>query len=347
MSLSTGTKIVLGAAGVLAVGALVKSQVSKFKDAASNFTFNVLFKRIHSLKNNILTVVYAAEIKNLSGITVTAKNAFVLLQFSSDNGMNWDNIGASNKRISIPLQDNQTAKVDMEVQVNLSDTLTSLLAKSNRYRIVIKYEVFGAQQQYVKAYDFTKNLKSIPGFKGIDGVKKAATLGQKKDMLKSIVINIRHVYAFPFSQTGKLKAGIPQRQPGLPKKSGSPIPPKLTKILRINKPPQSNPISPVIKAIKPALPVRPVAPVLKPVIPIVKPKVPALIPIVKPLPAKPIVTLKPGSPIRPIAPVKPAPIIKAPLKPALPIKPISLPKAILKPIVKPAVKQFKGNENLI
>ena len=346
MGLSTGTKIVLGAAGALAVGAIVKSQVKKLKDAASNFTFNVFFKRIHSLKLNVLTVVYGAQIKNLSGISVTAKNVFVLLQFSSDNGMNWDNIGASNKRINIPLKDNETASVEMEVQVNMSDTLTSLLAKSNRYRIVVKYEVFGAQQQYVKAYDFTKNLKSIPGFKGIDGVQKAPTLAQKKDLLKSIVINIRHIYAFPFSQTGKLKSDISRPKPALPKRPGG-IPPKLTKILRINRPVQPNPIAPVIKALKPAN--RPILPIVrKPLSPLVQTKPLAPKPLVKPISVlKPLAPLKPFVPIRSALPVKLPIPFKAPIRTALPFKPVALVKAPIKLMAKPAIKQFKGNENLI
>lgn len=331
---------------MLAVGAIVKSQVSKFKDAASNFTFNVFFKRIHSLKLNVLTVVYGAQIKNLSGISVTAKNTFVLLQFSSDNGMNWDNIGASNKRINIPLKDNETASVEMEVQVNMSDTLTSLLAKSNRYRIVVKYEVFGAQQQYVKAYDFTKNLKSIPGFKGIDGVQKAPTLGQKKDLLKSIVINIRHIYAFPFSQTGKLQSGVPRQKPVLPKKPGG-IPSKLNKILRINKPSQPNPISPVIKVLKPAS--RPILPMVrKPLSPLVLTKPLAPKPLVKPISVlKPLAPLKPMIAIRSALPVKLPIPFKAPIKTALPFKPVTLVKAPIRLMAKPATKQFKGNENLI
>lgn len=347
MGLSTGTKIALGAAGLVAVGAIVKSQISKFKDAASNFTFNVFFKRIHSLKLNVLTVVYCAQIKNLSGISVTAKNVFVLLQFSSDNGMNWDNIGASNKRINVPLKDNETASVEMEVQVNMSDTLTSLLAKSNRYRIVVKYEVLGVQKQYVKAYDFTKNLKSIPGFKGIDGVQKAPTLGQKKDLLKSIVINIRHVYAFPFSQTGKLKSGVLRPTPSLPKRPGG-IPSKLNKILRINKPIQANPISPVIKALKPATPNRPIPIVRKPVLPLapLKPMLPK--PVLKPISVmKPLIPARPMVPIKTMLPVRPLVPFKAPIKTALPFKPVTLIKAPFKPIAKPAIKQFKGDENLI
>lgn len=245
MALSTGVKVALGAAGVLALGTIITSNFNRLRDASNNFLFNVFFKRVHSLKNGVLTVVYGTEIKNLSGISVTVKNVFVLLQFSSDSGMNWTNIGASSEKLTADLNDNSTTSLEVPVQINMSDTLTSLLAKSNRYRVVVKYDVFGAPQQFVKAYDFTQTLKKIPGFGAVEGLKKAKSPKEKRGLVKGIVLNIKHIYQFPFLKAASPEKGKKPRK-ALPKaapvKPSLAIPPRLTQALELTRITPVNPI---------------------------------------------------------------------------------------------------------
>lgn len=170
MAISTGTKLGFLALGILALGSAVYNKVERLKNATTRFLFNVYFLRIHSLRSGSFTLVYKADIKNLSGFTVPLENVFVLVQFSKDKGMNWDNIGASTKRVlKLTLIDNQTTSQEFPIEFLVTDTLNSLFEKSNRYRIVLNYEVYGKQQRYVTAYDLTKAIEKIPGFRSLKG----------------------------------------------------------------------------------------------------------------------------------------------------------------------------------
>lgn len=167
MAISIPTKIGILTLGLLVLGSAV---YSKLEDAKTKFFFKVYFSRVHSIRNGSLNLIYKAEIKNLSGFNVPLKNVFILIQFSKDKGMNWSNIAASDKRIvELLLKDNTTTSQDFPLEFHIADTLNSILAKRNKYRMVLNYEVLGQPGRFITSYDFTSTLAKIPGLKGLQG----------------------------------------------------------------------------------------------------------------------------------------------------------------------------------
>ena len=185
--MESGTKIQIGVGfGVLAaLAAFFVPKLLKLKNAATNLIIDVLFERVHSVREGVVKLFFTSNIRNLSGFDVLIENLSVILEASTDGGKSWDNLGSSPERIlRVTALDNKTTTIHIPVELKLASLLTAMLSPKNKYRVTVNYDYSGMPLQYVKIMDTTlitkqigNSVKKILGLSGIEA-PQTTLLGQ-------------------------------------------------------------------------------------------------------------------------------------------------------------------------
>lgn len=182
--------------GISAVVALVGgiaykgvSFVNKIKQASGNINVNVSFLRIHGLMGDGITkfispvvrVLFNLNIKNFSGFDIEVNKIFARVETNKVNSTTWDVIASTNDYLKITLRDGKQSNTTLTLDFKGLSTITSLLNKTNRHRIVLTYNYKGQQLESIKDIDITGPLNSFwqkvqSNFNSLKGLTSATHL---------------------------------------------------------------------------------------------------------------------------------------------------------------------------
>ncbi len=177
-----GITALLGTAGFAVYKGV--SFVNKLKQAAGNITPDVAFVRVHGLMGDGITkftnptirTLFDLSIKNFSGFNIDVTNIYARVETSKGNSNSWSVIATTSDYMKISLQDGKQINKTLTLDFKGLGTITSLISKTNRHRIVLTYNYKGQQLQFIKDVDLTspinsfwqKMRNSFNSFKGIE-----------------------------------------------------------------------------------------------------------------------------------------------------------------------------------
>ncbi len=145
------------------------SFVNKVKQASGNVNFNLSFLRIHGLIGDGITkfisptvrVLFNLNTKNFSGFDIEVTKIFARVESNKVNSTSWSVVASTNNYTKLNLRDASETNTILTFDFKGLSTITSLLNKTNRHRIVLTYNYKGQQLETIKDIDITGPLNSF------------------------------------------------------------------------------------------------------------------------------------------------------------------------------------------
>lgn len=162
-----GITAIIGAVAALSYKGV--SFVNKLKQASGNINFDVAFLRIHGLigegiskfTSPTIRTLFNLKLSNFSGFDIEVTKIFARVETNKGGTQDWSVIATTSNYIAIKITDgkviNQTLTIDFKGLV----TITSLINKANRHRIVLTYNYKGQQLQFIKDVDLTSPINAF------------------------------------------------------------------------------------------------------------------------------------------------------------------------------------------
>jgi hypothetical protein len=177
-------------AAVATLGYKGVSFVNKVKQASGNITFNVSFLRIHGLIGEGITkfvsptirTLFNLELKNFSGFDIEVTKIIARVEYNKAGTQDWTNVATTDNYFTIKTTDGKIINKTLVFDFKGLATITSLINKTNRHRIVLTYNYKGQQLQFIQDVDLTSPINSFwqkaqKSFNTLKGVEtKVATL---------------------------------------------------------------------------------------------------------------------------------------------------------------------------
>jgi hypothetical protein len=183
-----GVTAVLAALGFAAYKGT--SFLNKVKQASGNINFAVSFSRIHGLIGEGLTklisptirVLFNLNLKNFSGFSVDVKNIYARIETQKDTDKSWSAIATTSSYFNITTNDGTEINKTLTFDFKGIPTITSLISKGNRHRIVMTYNFKGQQLQFIEDIDISGPINSywaaiknqFNSFKGVESKNSLA-----------------------------------------------------------------------------------------------------------------------------------------------------------------------------
>lgn len=162
-----GITAILGAIGF--AGYKGVSFVNKLKQAAGNINFDIAFVRVHGLVGEGITkftsptirTLFNLSLKNFSGFDVEVTKIYARVETNKANSQDWSVIATTIDYLKINLPDGKQINKTLTFDFKGLGTITSLINKTNRHRIVLTYNYKGQQLQFIKDVDLTSPINSF------------------------------------------------------------------------------------------------------------------------------------------------------------------------------------------
>ena len=141
----------------------------KLKQASGNIMFDVSFLRIYGLVGEGITkfisptvrVLFNLELKNFSGLNIEITDIFARIDFSKNGGKDWASVASAINRLTINSKDGSQINKELTFDFKGISTITSLINKTNKHRIVLTYNLKGQQLQFIKEIDISGPLSAF------------------------------------------------------------------------------------------------------------------------------------------------------------------------------------------
>lgn len=143
---------------------------SKVKQASGNINFKVSFLRVHGLVGEGITkflsptirTLFNLNLTNFSGFDVEVTRIYARIETSKATSNNiWDVIATTTDYQSIKLVDGKEINKTLTFDFKGLATISSLIKKTNRHRIVLTYNYMGQQLQFISDVDITGPINSF------------------------------------------------------------------------------------------------------------------------------------------------------------------------------------------
>lgn len=142
---------------------------NKVKQASGNITFDVSFLRIHGLIGEGITklvsptirTLFNLELKNFSGFDIEVTKIFARIETNKAGSKDWNPIATTTDYFAIKLFDGKQINKTLTFDFKGLGTITSLINKTNRHRIVLTYNYKGQQLEFMKDVDLTSPINSF------------------------------------------------------------------------------------------------------------------------------------------------------------------------------------------
>ena len=155
----------------LALGGAYKgySFYNKVKQATGNVNFSISFLRVHGLLGNkgieqllqpVIRILFNLNVKNFSGFDIDVKNIRVRVETQTAGNTTWNMLGATTLYINLAVKDGTEKNQELYFDFKGFATITSIINKKNRHRIVMTYEYKGQSLQYISEVDITSPINS-------------------------------------------------------------------------------------------------------------------------------------------------------------------------------------------
>jgi hypothetical protein len=173
------------AAAVAAVGVKGYSEVNKLKQALGTFNFSFAFVRIHGLigegitkfTNPTIRVIFNINLKNFTGYNIEINKIYARIETQKAGSNSWSVIATPGGYMDIKLADG--GNIDKLIQFDFKGlgTITSLISKTNRHRVVMTYTFKGkSMPEYTTDLDlagpiaafWAKSKNAINALKGVE-----------------------------------------------------------------------------------------------------------------------------------------------------------------------------------
>lgn len=156
-------------AAVATLGYKGVSFVNKLKQASGNITFNVSFLRIHGLIGEGITkfvsptirTLFNLELKNFSGFDIEVTKIIARVEYNKAGTQDWTVIATTDNYFTIKTTDGKIIYKTLVFDFKGLGTITSLINKTNRHRIVLTYNYKGQQLQFIQDVDLTSPINSF------------------------------------------------------------------------------------------------------------------------------------------------------------------------------------------
>lgn len=156
--------------GILAYGGYKGATFyNKIKQAAGNITFNVSFSRVHGLVGEGLTkfisptirAMFNLNLKNFSGFDIEVTRIFARVDTQKAGSNDWATIATTTEYMNINLKDGNIYDKTLTLDFKGFGTITSIIDKQSRHRIVLTYNYKGQQLQNINDVDLTSPINSF------------------------------------------------------------------------------------------------------------------------------------------------------------------------------------------
>lgn len=164
---------ILGVTGLLGVLAFAGykgvSFYNKVKQASGNINFNVSFLRVHGLMGEGITkfvsptirTLFNLNLKNFSGFDVEVTKIYARIETNKAGSNNFNVLATTTDYFTINLIDGKEINKTLIFDFKGLATITSLINKTNRHRIVLTYNYKGQQLQFINDVDLTSPINSF------------------------------------------------------------------------------------------------------------------------------------------------------------------------------------------
>jgi len=169
---------------LLAAAAGTAYTVSTYKKKAANITFGFGFNRIHGLigegiskfLNPTIRTVFNIDIKNYSGLNLSAEKVYARLEVRTPGSNSWDVVATQTGYKNFTINDGKEISQEITMDVKGAAAITSLTNKKNLHRVAVSYVFKGVPGVYheeiqiadqVTAYWNKMKLK-FPGLTGVE-----------------------------------------------------------------------------------------------------------------------------------------------------------------------------------
>jgi len=180
----------IAAAALAALGIKGASLYNKAAQALGMINFNFSFVRIHGLvgeeitkfTNPTIRVVFNLNLKNFTGFNIDVQKIYCRIETKKEGTKDWSVIALPSGYFNIKLADGGELNKPLYFDFKGVGTITSLINKANRHRVVITAELKGQRlPEYTTDLDLTgpiskfwdlaqkvNTIKQKVGLKGID-----------------------------------------------------------------------------------------------------------------------------------------------------------------------------------
>lgn len=156
-------------AGLVAASYKGVSFYNKVKQASGNITFGVSFLRVHGLVGEGITkflsptirTLFNLNLKNFSGFNVDVTKIFARIETNKSGATTWDAIATTTDYLAINLKDATQINKTLTFDFKGTGTISSLINKKNRHRIVLTYNYKGQQLQFIQDVDLAGPINSF------------------------------------------------------------------------------------------------------------------------------------------------------------------------------------------
>ena len=165
-------KIVKGGVIVTILGLLTWKGISfynKVKAGVGNITPTVSFLRIHGLMGDGLTkfispvirTLFNLNIKNFSGFDISVTKIYARVETQKAGNAKWATIATTSDYLTIAVKDGIAKDITLTMDFKGLGTISSLINKSNRHRIVLSYDYKGQTLQTTQDVDISGPINSF------------------------------------------------------------------------------------------------------------------------------------------------------------------------------------------
>ena len=136
--------------------------------APGNINFAVAFLRVHGLigegilkfTSPTIRTLFNLQLRNFSGFDIEVNKIYARIETNVAGSQDWKVIATTTDYLTIKLPDGKVKNETLTLDFVGLDTITSLINKKNRHRIVLTYNYKGQQLQYVSDVDITGPINS-------------------------------------------------------------------------------------------------------------------------------------------------------------------------------------------
>lgn len=167
---------------------------NKVKQATGNVNFSISFLRVHGLVGKkgfeqflhpVIRILFNLNVKNFSGFDIDVKNIRVRVEAQTAGNDTWNMIGATTVYLNLSVKDGKEKNQELYFDFKGIATITSLINKKNRHRIVMTYEYKGQSLDYTSDVDivtpintYWQKIKS-----GVNSLKGVGSFGNLQTAL--------------------------------------------------------------------------------------------------------------------------------------------------------------------
>jgi hypothetical protein len=162
-----GITAIIGAVAALSYKGV--SFVNKLKQASGNINFDVAFLRVHGLigegiakfTSPTIRTLFNLNLSNFSGFDIEVTKIFARVETNKAGTQDWSAIATTSNYITIKITDGKVINQTLTIDFKGLGTITSLINKANRHRIVLTYNYKGQQLQFIKDVDLTSPINAF------------------------------------------------------------------------------------------------------------------------------------------------------------------------------------------